>query len=51
MQSIGANHFRGESMIRKSMPSDSIWGDTGLPLATNAKRVCVEVMLKQKERA
>jgi hypothetical protein len=34
-------------MIRKSMPSDLIRGGSRFFLATNAERVCAEIMLKQ----
>ena len=39
-------------MIRKSMPSGhDPMGGYRFSLATNAERVCVEIMLKQKDRA
>jgi len=37
-------------MIWKSMPSgDDPMGGSGFSLATSAKRVCAEIMLKQKD--
>jgi len=36
-------------MIRKSMPSDLIRGGSRFFLATNAERVCAEIMLKQRD--
>jgi hypothetical protein len=39
-------------MIRKSMPSGyDPMGGYRFSLATNAERVCAEIMLKQKDRA
>jgi hypothetical protein len=42
----------GSSMIRKSMPSGhDPMGGSRFSLATNAERVCAEIMRKQKDRA
>jgi len=39
-------------MIRKSMPSGyDPWGGYRFSLATNAERVCAEIMLKQQAKA
>jgi len=38
-------------MIRQSLPSgDDPMGGNRFSLATNAERVCAEIMLKQRER-